>query len=162
MLLREFGRRYGNQCPCPQQTDSVPAWTAWFPRAVGTAVRASTSTNDLAASETNSRITLAKGDDETARGEGAEVASDGLLRRMWFVSRADGLVITDPSTRKWLKGTIKASDWEAHLALIQEPRLGTEVSKLASDTPAAGQCVDLSFAGEGVSRECAPFNCRGQ
>ena len=69
MLLREFGRRYGNQCPCPRQTGSVPEWTAWFPRAVGTAVRASTSTNDPAASETNFRINLAKGDDETASGE---------------------------------------------------------------------------------------------
>ena len=41
---------------------------------------------------------------------------------MWFVSRADGLVITDPSTGEGLKGTIKASDWKAHLALIQELR----------------------------------------
>ena len=58
---------------------------------------------------------------------------------MWFVSRADGLVITDPSTGEGLKGTIKASDWKAHLALIQELRLATEMSKHASDTPAAGQ-----------------------
>ena len=107
-----------------------------------------------ALAETTFQITVVKGGKETGTGVGVAVAEGLLLTTERFVTRVDGLLVNDPSTSARIEASIKASDKDAQLALIEAPGLAVETPKLASEAPATGRRVDLSLV-DGTRREGA-------
>ena len=104
--------------------------------------------------DTTFQITVVKGGKETGTGVGVAVAEGLLLTTERFVSRIDGLLVSDPSTNARIEASIQASDKDAQLALISAPGLAVETPTLASESPTTGRRVDLSLA-DGTRREGA-------